>query len=106
MKKRNLNIFLALSTFLSWIFLIVYIRKDPKIFKNKIGVSETLKQSSFARGMFMDIGALSTIISAWMIWGTKSRFRFIFAILTLFVGSFAVLPFLTIYFISKSLNKN
>lgn len=106
MKDRNLNFFLAISSLVSWILLILYIRKDPKLFRNKLGVGETLKQSSFARGMFMDIGALSTIISAWMIWGTKSRLRFLFAILTLFVGSFAVLPFLTIYFINKALNKN
>lgn len=66
-----------------------------------IGITESMRTSGFARGMFMDIGILSTIIASWIAFGTKEKFRYFFAIITLFVGSIAALPFLAIYFWKK-----
>jgi len=71
-------------------------------FGDDIGLKDTLRHSSFARIMFADIGALSTIIAAWMILATNHPLRFVFAFASLFIGSFAVLPFLVLYFLGKA----
>jgi hypothetical protein len=62
---------------------------------------ETLRTSSLARGMFYDIGLLSTIFAAWIAFGNTLKFRYIFAVATLFVGSGALLPFLAYYYYKK-----
>jgi hypothetical protein len=67
-----------------------------------IGFVESLKTSNLARGMFTDIGILSTIIAAWIAFGTKQKYRWIFAVITILIGSLAALPFLAIYFGEKS----
>jgi hypothetical protein len=53
---------------------------------------ETLKRSSFARIMFMDIGALSTLGALYLALNGKSRVRVPAALASLAVGSFSLLP--------------
>lgn len=87
---------------ITFVLLLFFIKIDKKIFKsNQISAVETLKKSSFARGMFFDIGILSTIIGLWILWSEKGYWRIPFAIATFFVGSFAVLPFLCIKYLIK-----
>ena len=59
-----------------------------------LGARETLRRSPFARTMFADIGALSTVASLYVALRYTSPLRFVAAILTLFIGSFALLPYL------------
>lgn len=66
-----------------------------------IGWWQTLETSTLGRQMFADISILTTIFAAWMVWGTKVKYRLFFALATLVVGSLAVLPFLAVYFWSK-----
>jgi hypothetical protein len=95
--------YLSTSCWLVWISFISFLFLDVfGIFGLKdIGFLESLQTSSLARGMFYDIGILSTIICAWIAFGTKHKFRYFFAIAGLFVGGLAILPFLGIYFASK-----
>ena len=67
-----------------------------------IGFAESLKTSNHARGMFTDIGILSAIIASWIAFGTKQKYRWIFAIVTILIGSLGALLFLAIYFGEKS----
>lgn len=66
----------------------LYRRNQP----NNLGVSQTLKQSSFARTMFMDVGALSTLGAVYLCLTGKTPVRIPAAIASLFVGSFALIP--------------
>ncbi len=95
---------LGVYALITWILLILYMKNDPKIFKkDQIGNVETLKKSQFARGMFMDIGALSTIVSYWILNDRKTGiFRYPFGIITMFIGSFGALPYI---FIRSLFNK-
>lgn len=59
-----------------------------------LGTRETLRRSPFARTMFADVGALSTVAALYVALRYTSPLRLVAAILTLFVGSFALLPYL------------
>lgn len=59
-----------------------------------LGTRATLRRSHFARTMFADIGALSTVAGLYVVLRYRSPLRFLAAGLTLFVGSFALLPYL------------
>lgn len=59
-----------------------------------LGTRATLRRSHFARTMFADIGALSTLASLYVALKYRSPLRWLAAGLTLFVGSFALLPYL------------
>lgn len=93
--------YIALA-FVSLMFYTVFDTIASRQLENQLGTIETLKRSSFARTMFMDIGVLSTIFSYWILYKTKVHYRFIFAPLTLFIGSFSVLPFLWLYLSTPS----
>ena len=57
-----------------------------------LGVRGTLRRSAFARGMFADIGAISTLGALYLVLNGRTSVRVPAAIATLFVGSFALLP--------------
>lgn len=57
-----------------------------------LGTRETLRRSPFARVMFMDIGALSTVGALHLAVNGKTPARVPAALASLFVGSFALLP--------------
>ena len=57
-----------------------------------LGLRGTLKRSSFARGMFADIGAISTLGALYLVINGKTPVRVPAAVATLFAGSFALLP--------------
>ena len=59
-----------------------------------LGTRATLRRSHFARTMFADIGALSTLAGLYVVLGYRSFLRWPAAILTLLLGSFALLPYL------------
>jgi hypothetical protein len=80
-----------------WVFLVLFVKADKKgVFGKDIGVIKTLKTSSLARIMFQDIGAMATAISIWIIHTGKSFWKWPVALLTIFIGSFAFLPYLAI----------
>lgn len=56
------------------------------------GTLDTLKRSSFARVMFMDIGVLSTLGALYLVLNGKMAVRVPAAVASLFAGSFALLP--------------
>jgi hypothetical protein len=49
----------------------------------------------------MNIGALATVAAAWIIFETKFKFRVVIAVLTLFAGSFVLLPYLWYHYWNK-----
>lgn len=95
--------YLSILSWITWMGFILFLILDSlKVFGlNDIGILPSLQESSFARGMFFDIGILSTIICGWIAFGTNHKWRWVFAVLGLFVGSGAILPFLAIYFEDK-----
>ncbi|WP_424950672.1 hypothetical protein [Deinococcus sp.] len=60
--------------------------------RGDIGTLSSLKQSSFTRIMFMDIGALSTLGALYLLLTGRTAARFPAALASLFVGSFALIP--------------
>ena len=58
----------------------------------ELGTRDTLRRSSFARVMFADIGALSTLGALYLVLEGKTAVRVPAALATLFAGSFALLP--------------
>ncbi|AWN22054.1 hypothetical protein DKM44_01380 [Deinococcus irradiatisoli] len=58
----------------------------------EVGTVQTLRSSSFARIMFMDIGMLSTLGALYLMLTGKTRARLPGAAATLFAGSFALIP--------------
>jgi hypothetical protein len=60
--------------------------------RGDLGTLGALKRSSFTRIMFMDIGALSTLGALYLAITGQTRARYPAAILSLFVGSFALIP--------------
>jgi hypothetical protein len=60
--------------------------------RGDIGTLGALKQSSFTRIMFMDIGALSTLGALYLLLTGRTPARYPAAVASLFVGSFALLP--------------
>ncbi len=95
-------IYLAGIAFVMWISFIGFLAYDIyRGFGSDIGIVESLKQSGLARGMFYDIGLLSTVLAYWIAFETKIKVRWPFSIATLFMGSLAFLPYLTLYLIDK-----
>jgi len=97
--KLNKNRQIAIILGLAYIFLIIYaILEETGFFGPDIGVLRSLQNSGFSRAMFLDIGILATLVAFWVILTGKENYRIIFAIAILFVGSFALLPYLIIEF--------
>ena len=57
-----------------------------------LGTLGTLRRSSFARIMFMDIGMISTLGALYLYLNGKTPLRVPGAVATLFAGSFALIP--------------
>ncbi|TSA87885.1 hypothetical protein FNU79_01155 [Deinococcus detaillensis] len=57
-----------------------------------LGTPETLRRSSFARVMFMDIGMVSTLGALYLYLNGKTPVRVPAAVASLFAGSFALIP--------------
>lgn len=57
-----------------------------------LGTRETLRRSPFARVMFMDVGALSTLGALYLLLNGRTPVRVPGAVASLFAGSFALLP--------------
>lgn len=83
---ERLRLYFALFVLL--VLTAVFGRGRP----GELGTRETLSRSSFARVMFMDIGALSTLGSLYLVVRGKTAVRVPAAVASLFVGSFALLP--------------
>jgi hypothetical protein len=82
-----------------WLSLIVFVILDTLgIFGTDVGFFGSLQTSSLARVMFMDIGALATVAAIWIIFNTKTKFKWLIALLTICFGSFILLPYLSWYF--------
>ena len=58
----------------------------------ELGTLETLRRSSFARVMFMDVGALSTLGALYLLLNGTTPARIPAALASLFLGSFALIP--------------
>lgn len=74
-----------------WLMLVltaVFGRARP----GEPGARETMQRSSFARVMFMDVGALSTLGALYLALNGRTPIRVPAAVASLFVGSFALLP--------------
>lgn len=56
------------------------------------GTLGTLRRSSFARVMFMDVGALSTLGALYLLLTGRTNARYPAALASLFAGSFALIP--------------
>lgn len=94
-KNRQIAIILGLA----YIFLIIYaILEETGFFGPDIGVLRSLQNSGFTRAMLLDIGVLATLVSFWVILTGKEKYRIVFAFAILFVGSFALLPYLILEF--------
>lgn len=90
--KRVQSIFVLLM----WLSFVLFIIVDSLgLVGSDIGIQQTLETSSFARGMFMDIGVLSTTLAGWMVLYTKYRVRWITATLTLFLGGLVAMPYIS-----------
>ncbi|WP_135228818.1 hypothetical protein [Deinococcus fonticola] len=79
---------LYLSLLLMLVLTAVLGRGRP----GELGTLDTLKRSSFARVMFMDIGVLSTLGALYLVLNGKTAVRVPAALASLFAGSFALLP--------------
>lgn len=79
---------LFLSLLLMLVLTAVLGRRRP----GELGTRESLRRSSFTRVMFMDIGALSTLGSLYLLVNGRTPVRVPAAVASLFVGSFALLP--------------
>ncbi|MCA9379720.1 hypothetical protein KC675_00925 [Candidatus Dojkabacteria bacterium] len=94
-KNRQIAIILGIA----YIFLIIYaILEETGFFGPDIGVLKSLQNSGFTRAMFLDIGILATLVAFWVLLTGKEKYRIFFAFAILFVGSFALLPYLIIEF--------
>ena len=76
------------SLYLALVLTAVLGRHRP----GDLGTLETLKRSSFARIMFMDIGVVSTLGALYLLLNGKTPVRVPGALATLFAGSFALIP--------------
>lgn len=83
---ERLKLYLALMLML--VLTAVFGQKRP----GELGSLDSLKQSAFARIMFMDIGALSTLGALYLVLNGKTALRVPAAFASLFAGSFALLP--------------
>ncbi len=84
-----------------WIFLTLFMIFDANFLVDSYSLVDVLGNSSFARIMFTDIGAVSTVLAYWIAFHTEYKGRYIVAILTMFIGSFAFLPYLAYYLYYK-----
>ncbi len=57
-----------------------------------LGTLGTLRKSTFARVMFMDVGALSTLGALYLLLTGTTKLRYPAALASLFAGSFALIP--------------
>jgi len=81
----------------AWLSLVAFAVLDAfGLFGPDIGVLETLRVSSLSRTMFLDIGLLSTLAAAWALLDRRHPSAPVFAVLMLFLGSFALLPYLVL----------
>ena len=79
----------------AWIFLVIYaIGSYVYSFRGDAGDWNSFQVSNFTRTMFMDIGLLSSAAAFWIVVFGRSPLRFLFAIATLVLGSFAFFPYL------------
>ncbi|WP_407540865.1 hypothetical protein Q0M94_05625 [Deinococcus radiomollis] len=60
--------------------------------RGDLGTLGTLRKSSFARIMFMDIGAVSTLGALYLLLSGRTPLRYPAAVASLFAGSFALIP--------------
>jgi hypothetical protein len=60
--------------------------------RSDLGTLGTLRKSSFARIMFMDIGAVSTLGALYLLLSGRTPLRYPAAVASLFAGSFALIP--------------
>lgn len=92
----------ALGSFLMWLSLVILVFIDSTGQLGQQGdVLVALQEHSFTRIMFADIGALSTVAAIWIFFSNNNlKSRFLFAPLTLFVGSFSLLLYLVVYFLA------
>ncbi|GGM21563.1 hypothetical protein [Deinococcus aerophilus] len=81
-----------LRLYLSLLLMLVLTAVVGRRREGELGTVETLKRSSFARIMFMDIGALSTLGALYLMLNGKTAVRAPAAAASLVVGSFALLP--------------
>lgn len=96
--KLNKYKVLSIGVFCYWIFLIGFAALDSQgLFGEDIGLDASLATSSLARVMFMDIGGLSSLVAAWMLFSSKWKLRYLFACLSLVAGSFVALPYVAFW---------
>lgn len=98
-KNYKYQSILILLIWLSGIFVLVI--DGLGLLGSDIGPVATLQTSSLARGMFTDIGMISTVMSGWILIFTKVKWRILPAILTLFLGSFVLLPYMSYWLWQK-----
>jgi hypothetical protein len=60
--------------------------------RGDLGTLGTLRKSSFARIMFMDIGAVSTLGALYLLLSGRTPLRYPAAVASLVAGSFALIP--------------
>ena len=79
----------------AWIFLVIYaVGSYVYSFRGDAGDWNSFQVSNFTRTMFMDIGLFSSAAAFWIVVFGRSPLRFIFAVATLILGSFAFFPYL------------
>lgn len=83
---KRIQLYLSLLAML--VLTAVFGRRRP----GELGTLETVRRSPFARIMFMDIGALSTLGALYLVLNGRTPVRVPAAVASLFVGSFALLP--------------
>lgn len=79
----------------AWIFLLIYaVSSYVYSYRGDVGDLNAFMASNFTRTMFMDIGLLSSAAAFWIVVFGRSPLRFLFAVATLILGSFAFFPYL------------
>ncbi|MFC5849739.1 hypothetical protein [Deinococcus petrolearius] len=81
-----------LRLLLSLLALLVLTAVFGRRREGDLGTRGTLRRSAFARVMFADIGALSTLGALYLVLEGRTAMRVPAALATLFAGSFALLP--------------
>lgn len=76
-----------------WVALVIYALVSQF---SVVGIDpwQTLRVSNFARVMFADIGIMSFLSAGYIFLAHRSWLRIPVALLTLFLGSFVLLPYL------------
>lgn len=106
--KQQYLKYAAMSALL-WVALLGFVKLDKAITKRdaaQLNALQTLRRSSFARSMFLDIGVLSMLASKWTKQQSSEKWSKGFSHAIMWTGSFALLPFLTILFLLKALRSN